>query len=384
LQDQRHEITLTRHDLDASRSLNHNELDQEAGLSSEDLLALCHDYLRYVPTAAHRFVWLAYQHTRMDLAWRSRVGNVEFFDGPILREKIQDANGTSADLPPEIVHFLFDPRFDGRGPWPDLPEGETWAAVRVDLGTDPVSDPIETSRVLAAQVVQAAAFRSGTSTWSPLAGYISFRDDIPDLSQAFHPWPGLGLRSRTDGTAKQFDYLHENLGKQMQVTDSTLRRIINYQGELTASMDSNDFTSILADIRALEFVARQCGFPDWLPMMKKNTSDSHAWNRAARRIAAVVRDADYDPTFMFPRSSSTGDSDEPDPDSDLKRVPELLKVGPTYSTTMRKLRDVARQTQTPESVGTWIGELRTEYSNQLERAERIRNSVTHGDTCLLR
>lgn len=167
----------------------------------------------------------------------------------------------------------------------------------------------------------------------------------------------------------------------MPVTDSTLRRIIDYQGELTASMDSPDSTLMLADIRALEFVARQCGFPDWLPMMKKNTSDSHAWNRAARRIFSVVRDADYDPTLVFPRNSSAEDSDEPapDPDSDLKRIPDLLKVGPTYNTTMRKLRDVARQTQTPQSVSTWIGELRAEYANQLSRAERIRNSVTHGD-----
>jgi hypothetical protein len=123
---------------------------------------------------------------------------------------------------------------------------------------------------------------------------------------------------------------------------------------------------------------------DWLDLMIGTTSNSHSWNQAANEISNAVRQARFDHMLIL-QSSDEPDRIENQPadvltaTAALDLISQLLGQGPTYHRAMRRLRDIARHTSSPQSVRAWIDEIKLDYKRRLNRAERLRNAMTHGD-----
>lgn len=62
----------------------------------------------------------------------------------------------------------------------------------------------------------------------------------------------------------------------------------------------------------------------------------------------------------------------------LDLVPQLLPRLPTHHQTSRRLREVARHRQDLEHLAAWIDGLAADNKVNLDRAERVRNGLTHG------
>lgn len=382
-QDQQYEIDLTRRDLDGVKPRPLEQIDATAGLTAEQRLNLSRRYLLLSAPPAHHIVWLSYQNARVSSYWREKVGPVEFFDGPTLVTAINDSEMSATPLPEELTQLSEEPERSGEL-WPPTQDVALWAAARIDLGVGNFADPVRAAKDLADAVVQVATFNRGESTWQPLEGHVHFQDGRQGSSEGFHPaWPADDLRAQSDATADEFEKLADLIGSHLPITNVSLRRLVVHMTDLNASMRLQHPSLILGDIRAIEFVARQCGSPDWLAMMIGKTATSHAWNRAVNEIYFAVRQARSDFTLIL-HEQDDQDLLEDQPwdlsaSAAYDLIPQLLQRGPTYHRAMRRLRDLSRHTASRESVSEWINQLKLDYKRSLERAERFRNALTHGD-----
>ena len=382
LQDQRWEISTVRNELDQSPVDSSGEVDALAGTTVEDRLDLCRRHLRHVPAEAIHVVWLAYQHAhiRQD---RQSVGRIEFFDGAWLRHALNEQPINEPELV-ELANAMTRLRGTTDEYLPSPDSVPSWIAARVDLGATRLPTAVASARDQVDAVVQLAAFYQGRSTWQPLSGHFHLLNGRAWSFESFHAdWPGPELKAKTDDTASEFEALDHQLGP-LPMTDPLLHRLIGYLRDVNMSGESSKADLLLTDIRAIEFVARQCTSPDWHALMNGATADSHAWNRAAREIARAVNAIPYQHDLIL------DDIDGEDPlealhDTDLSvedllgLVPHILDRGPDHHRAMRRLRDLARRTATPSAVRQWIDELKIDYRRQLNRAERFRNNLTHGD-----
>jgi hypothetical protein len=94
--DQKLEIDMARHDLDGAEVGQHEQLDEQAGLSVEDRLQLSRRYLRQRAQLGHHAIWFVYENARLGAYWPKQVGPVAFFCGPGLLSAIQNSEHTTS------------------------------------------------------------------------------------------------------------------------------------------------------------------------------------------------------------------------------------------------------------------------------------------------
>ena len=314
--------------------------------------------------------------------------SVEFFNGPILVEKMSASDLADGKLPQELTTS------PGRGLewdqiWPDDNDNvKLWVAARVDLGVGSFSDPVGRATDLVNAILQLARFSRGESTWTPLEGHLYFVDGRWRTATGFgHGLPEQDLKARQDTTAGQFQRLSVRVQPQMPLTNPLLRRLLVVLRNINESASSEQPDLLLSDVRAIEFISRLCGYPEWTAFLIEHTSVSHAWNRAVQELFNAVHGLfwDYTLELTVDRHELLDRIEKHAPDGTVTRdyaatfdlVDYLIQDAPSYHPTLRRLRDVHRDIQSQATIEAWIDELEADYRGRIARTRRLRNGLTH-------
>lgn len=385
--DQQREIELAHQILDGAAFTEPENVDVQAGLLVDDRLALARRYLRRPSESGHHIVWLAFERARLSEPWRDTVGPVDFFDGPTLLEKMKATDSVAGELPGELTSPA--PGLEWDRTWPVQPDDvELWVAARVDLGTGNFADPVGQATDHVNAIVQLARFNRGGSTWEQLEGHIYFVDGRWRTINPFgHRPPELDLKARQDTTAGQFQRLAVRVEPHLPITDPRFRRLLVVLRDINESSSSDQPELLLGDVRAIEFVSRQCGTRKWTEFMIEHTSVSHAWNSAVQELFNAVHAVFWDFTLDVTegRHDLLDRIEKHKPDGTVTRdyaatfdlVDYLLQGAPTHHPTLRRLRDVQRHIQSPTSIQAWVEELEADYRRRVARTRRLRNGLTH-------
>lgn len=386
--DQLREIDVAYQVLDGTTFVEPDEVDRRADLAINDRLDLTRRYLRRPSEPGHHVVWLAFEHARLQEDWRDTVEPVEFFDGPTLVEKMKEPDLAGSGLPEELT-VTPTRALEWDRIWPDEKDNvELWVAARVDLGLGTFSDAVGQATDIVNAIVQLARFSRGESTWTPLEGQLYFVDGRWRTATGFgHGLPEQDLKARQDTTAGQFQRLSVRVQPHMPITNPLLRRLLVVLRDINESSSSEQPDLLLNDVRAIEFVSRQCGYRKWTEFLTEHTSVSHAWNRAVLELFNAVHAVlwDYTLDLTEDRHELLDRIEKRNPGGTMTRdyaatfdlVGYLLQGAPAYHPTLRRLRDVHRHIQSQATIAAWIEELEVDYHRRVARTRRLRNGMTH-------
>jgi hypothetical protein len=392
LDDQALEISIARHSLDGTPRAKVDKPDDFAGLAEEGRLELSRRFLLRPAQEGHHVVWVAYDDARVDAdgSWRQRVGMVEFFDGPTLVEALTDAGPAVADAPlPEELLTAIGPGGRDVDLWPSLDRHRHWVAARVDLGTDTFSNPIEVARAQADAVVELAAFESGKSIWSPLAGVLHLVDDVHHSSEQFHTPDEIQRRISVDNdsTAAEFPEIASSIAGHLPIVDPALRRLLREIGALNATTRSGGLDLLTREVTVIETVTRMNGQSPtgWADFLENHMPIFQARHRVTREIYDAVSEVLNALYFKDAPHLNIRAILEPLPDGralfkwkvafDL--VPQLVAEVPEHHMPSRRLREVARRTQDVTHLRDWVDELAADSRTKIRRAARLRNGLSH-------
>jgi hypothetical protein len=381
IDDQALEIDLARHDLDGTIVQRHEKVDEQAGLSIDERLQLARRYLQHAAQAGQHVVWLTYRNARLPApGWRQQVGRVEFFDGPTMINTIgntKDHVGTL--LPDELLKPSSEGGLADDSGWPKTNDLRWWVAARVDLGEGQFSNPVRIAKEQADSIVQLARFpRPEEPIWEPLGGHIHLIDGIARSRQRVrrngsqdHFW------AEHDKTGHELLQLAATVGPHLPVVNPLLRRILGVVTTLNLSANSLEPDLLTHDVRALELISRQCEQPDWEGFLIQNNATAHAHDRALNEVYDTVSSVLHDPMLLIPDAAEFRAQiyyrDEKsqrmmlDRGAALALIAKLVNLVPDHNMNARKLRDVARRTQSVHDVGNWVSELMAEYRVKIAR-----------------
>jgi hypothetical protein len=319
------------------------------------------------------------------------VGPVEFFDGPTMINTIgntKDHVGTL--LPDELLKPSSEGGLADDSGWPKTNDLRWWVAARVDLGEGQFSNPVRIAKEQADSIVQLARFpRPEEPIWEPLGGHIHLIDGIARSRQRVrrngsqdHFW------AEHDKTGHELLQLAATVGPHLPVVNPLLRRILGVVTTLNLSANSLEPDLLTHDVRALELISRQCEQPDWEGFLIQNNATAHAHDRALNEVYDTVSSVLHDPMLLIPDAAEFRAQiyyrDEKsqrmmlDRGAALALIAKLVNLVPDHNMNARKLRDVARRTQSVHDVGNWVSELMAEYRVKIARVARLRNGLTHG------
>jgi hypothetical protein len=392
LDDQALEISIARHGLDGTPRADVDRPDEFAGLAEEDRLELSRRYLLRPAQEGHHVVWVAYDDARIavDGCWRQPVGMVEFFDGPTLLEILDKPDTAPSDrpLPEELLTPIM---FGGRDIdlWPSSEQHQHWVAARVDLGTSTFSNPIQVGREQADAIVQLAAFESGKSTWTPMAGVLHLFDHSHHSSERFHTLDEIQHRVRVDNdsTAAEFPEIAASIAGHLPVVNPALRRLLREIAALNASTRSGELDLLAREVTVVETVTRLNDEPPtaWPEFLVKNLPIFQARGQVIDEVYEAVSGVLN--AFHYPEAPHLSSEAIlellPDGRTLFKRkaaldlVPQLIPGLPDHHMAARRLREVARRTQDVTHLRQWVDELAADCRTKIGRAARLRNGLTH-------
>jgi hypothetical protein len=390
--DQALEIDLAHHDLDGTDLPRRDQPDEQAGLPVEDRMHLAHRYLQHPAQIGHHVVWFVYKNARLPgPKWRLRVGPVEFCDGPTLVEAIANV-GTNlmTPLPDELTKRPAEGGIADGTTWPKVDELRWWIAARVDLENGQFSDPVRVASEQVEAVVQLAKFpQPEKPTWEPLSGHIHLIDGVERSRRGpFYERVSIDqMWAEHDRTAGELGRLATTAGPHLPVVSTQLRRILEVVTTLNISAKSADPDLLMHDIRAIHWIRMECEEPDWAKFLKDNNAIVYAYNRVLNDVYDAVSDVLHDPTLLIPGSSELRAEiyyhDKQmngmvlDRAAALDLVPQLVSIAADHNMAVRRLREVARRTESLREVRAWVQDLLAEYRGKIARVARLRNALAH-------
>jgi hypothetical protein len=384
LQDSAFEIGWIRNELDALPAPDKYDRSV-SGLSVEDRIALCRRLLGRVDQPGDHVIWLVYGDARV--GWRVDFGHITFFDGQELLQVLEHddlttwQDGSGRKLPPELLE---DRPRDGSWPAESL---ERWAAVRVDLGSGPYSDPISTARKQADALVRLAGFQGQGTSWQLFTGARHFVDQTDRNLLSWFQAPEAEIRDLRDRTADELEELSKHLIPHLPIQDPGLDELLEAAGLFDKDPEQPDPLEVLMSVRVIELLASRCGLI-WQKHLKTTFSIGWARRRVLDEIYEAVSKA-VTPTlgeavvpglprpediFTFVRA----DGFRINHDVALAAVSSVLQQLPRHHLAARRVRDLQRRTSTPQALQDWLDELRREYTQIVNRLARCRNALSHG------
>ena len=157
---------------------------------------------------------------------------------------------------------------------------------------------------------------------------------------------------------------------------------------LNVSANSLEPDLLIHDVRAVELISRQCEHPDWERFLIQNNALARAHDSAINEVYDAVSAVLHDPMLLLPGAAEfrgqisyndlTSQHIMLDRGAALALVPKLLDLMPDHNLNARRLREVARRTQSVHDVNDWITELVADYQVRIARVARLRNGLTHG------
>lgn len=361
------------------------------GLPAGERIALCDDLLRDDRPVGAQVIWLIYGNARCRESWRIEFGPITFFDGPALLgliDTVRDGTGgRREDLPPEVLSAaeMSDP-VRRELTWPR--EIERWVAVRVDLGNQRYADPVRTAWEQADALVQVAGFHGTGTAWERFSGHLQVIDG--ELRGSSGPFgPPFDQPSFLDDTDEQLLRLAPRLADRLPVTDPLLAELISTAALVHDREESDDPTTLLQDVRAMELVASRCSIP-WQRLL----TDYIAAGTVRRRVLLDVFNAVW--TIGGNHELTSRIDGIPSPSDLQRRIPgdhrrferridvafeavlDLANRLPPHHAGGRRIRELARHLADADSLVVWIDGLVADYSRRVERLKRCRDALMHG------
>jgi hypothetical protein len=384
------DVASARHSLTSATMPEDLDLHGSAGLPVSDRLRICRELLRRERPPGHHVLWTGYGNAHMRGEWRVDVGPVTFFDGPTLLgwiDAVTSGQATNADdLPQEI---LTDPELSDvdrrQRSWPhDL---EDWVAVRIDLGERRYADPVRTAWEQADALVQLAGLHAGGTSWRRFSGYKHVVDSqVYSESLPFGPaWDHSLL---TDHTGEQLARLAPRLAGKLPVTDALLADLLRVSALVHDRENSDDPTSLLQDVQAIELVASRCSVK-WNELV-----DSHFLNGALRQEAVmaafnavwtIAGSSEFEQVDGLPQPNELQRYLRDDPGRQELRIDVAVQALERLATTMpahhaagRRIRSIATHCLDARHIAIWADELATDFKRRLRRLKRCRDALIHG------
>jgi len=372
--------------------------DEDAGLREADRLALARRWVAYVPSPAHLVVWVFYGSARLD-RWRVSVGSCEFVSGSALLgalAEFDEVRGRGEEYPGDRSPFSTLPtELQGEEGWAgfardpkEWPKEENWVAVRVDLGVGAFTNIEQTARDQAEAIVALAAFEQDGTTWSPLTGYKSFRDGNPGRYSV--PFRDRATERRWIEADHTHEWLYRNAGQlgAHVLNDPDAHDVITSASALNAGNNASPMVQILEAVRSVETQSTVLKV-DWRELIKTHVVPWHALETAKTAAYNAIGNLSgrYELYAQLPDLHKAADGLIESTGDGLyrfkvgeafTRLPGLAAQMPTYHVSARRIRELLVDLATPTSAAAYIQRLRETDERLVNRAGRVRNSLTHG------
>ena len=393
-------IAVARHLLDGDALPNGPipEEEEDAGLSEAERIELGRRWVAYLPTPAHHVVWVFYGSARVG-GWRFSVGPCEFFPGSALlasMAEVDEVRGQGGEYPGARDPFNTPPEEllgdDGWGPWlrraDHWPDKDDWVAVRVDLGVGTFPDVVATARDQAEAVIALAAFGEDGTTWTPLTGYKAFRDgEQAGNSAPFREVEADRRWVEADHTDRWLRRNAEQLGTHV-LSGPDAHAVVQAATALNAGSSASPPVQILEAVRIIETQASVLKVY-WKDLIKTHVIPGNALSDAKWAAFNAISELSgrYELYAELPDIHRLIDEfHEPAEDGltlfkvgkAFDRLADLVTSLPTYHRTARRIRDLAADLATPTDAAACIDRHRRLDARLVDRAARVRHSLTHG------
>lgn len=377
--------------LGADVTFDRSDLSRKANLRLKERVELCHQLLTRSPVGSRAVVWLCYDEARIR-PHALDFGPMTFYDSKDLTEAYEHPDkqiihavlhpdGSSGIRPqPRPTEF---PRIDdaqSQQGWPLWPPAlKDWVLVRVDLGTEPIADPISQARRQVENLVRTAAFYGEGSSWRLQAGYAYFRDGEWH-GRTLH-WHTRDQRLLSDNTDSILRELEPKLANLFPVRDPQLQDLLDAFKIVDDHRDDLDGRSVIHSVRAIEKVAGMCGVAEWDKYLTENYATQWARDRLRQDIWSTVDAATLpmgDISIIIDEKKLYTDQHKMKVDAAAELIPSLRAATPAKHATSRRLRDAASWTASPAHLLAVVQNHEADYARLIERLARCRNSLTHG------
>ena len=363
-------------------------VDQAAGLTERQRLALCQRLVTQQPQQAHRVIWLAFDRAGPGTGLHE-LGAVTFWHSELLHAILK--GGNSPDWESRIPRELQAARATVVAA--DLPVGPDITLARVDLGNGAFTDPAPIAAEQAESVVALAGFRADELRWRRLDGYVDFIDGRP------HRFGSFGAPDRLDDMvppmhtqfmAAELDRLSPRLTKHLPIADPALTEVVQAVRWWQQARTQTPLAALLLDVRALEVIASRVGttwekyIGDYLrttwarrSIQGALTETVHAAIHRAESLSSEEHrqrvEAHRAAVMSFVEGGITID-----PRKCLDALPELAALFPVHTRLGRQLRTLDTHLSSLTSLNAWCEELTDEWTRLDQRLQRLRNAISHG------
>ncbi len=363
-------------------------MDQAAGLTETQRLALCQRMVTQQPKQAHRVIWLAFDRAGPGTGLHE-LGAVTFWHSELLQAILKD--GVSPSWESRIPRELQSAQVAVVSP--DLPTGPDITLARVDLGNGAFTDPVRIAAEQAESVVALAGFRADELRWRRIDGYLDFMDGRP------HKIGSFGAPDRLDDMvppmhtqfmAAELDRLSPRLTKHLPIADPDLTEVVQAVRWWQQARTQTPLAALLLDVRALEVIASRVGTTwekyigdylrtTWVRLSIQGalTGTVHAAVHRAQSLSSEEHrrrvEAHRAAIMSFVEGGFTID-----PGKCLDALPELAALFPVHTQLGRQLRTLDTHLISLTSLNAWCAELTDEWKRLDQRLQRLRNAISHG------
>ncbi|MGI5292675.1 hypothetical protein ACQEVF_56520 [Nonomuraea polychroma] len=318
--------------------------------------------------------------------WR-KLDKLTLFDGQRLRERLRDGSSHLLDeLPAELV--------DARSPvsFATLPDGSDVVLARVDLGEGVFPDAVQVARERVHALVGLARFRTSSTTWKPLEGYLHAVNGWVNSIGRFRPREMDRGRPVVNPVGRALVDLTPRLWDKLAHADKELRETVGaVDWWQEAQQQQQPLSALILNVRVLEVTATRVAAPDWCAYL--DTYLASSWMQAAMytSLFQAIQDAFADEGFAaldhhdelrsLQQAIETGDASDMvnfDGVAAVEALPRLVEIYPLHTRTGRRLRQLTVRLSSPAAVADWCDEMASRWERALSRLRRSRNAIAHG------
>ncbi|MEU4291874.1 hypothetical protein AB0E63_26915 [Kribbella sp. NPDC026596] len=358
-------------------------------LSVEERLQLAERILLSTPEERHHVVWHVFTRASID-GIDLRLGDLTIFTGRWLRGLVEmEEPSPWVDIPPELRSrpAVWD--------FSSLPENEQFVFTRMDLGRQSLSNAPEVAAGVVDALVTLAKHRAGRrNNWTRLEGYWHAMDGEIVASS-------LGFKERTPrvDVVPRLDAVVDELEQVLAVAEVARFR----SGEVREwaetlrwwreASNGHDAGAVLVGVRVLDLIAARVELPNW---------DSYAnrylqWADVRAKVLNSIQESTHsglspDNGLEFEDSvdhhaleqlrreiiSFEAKMIQFDYISAISRLEEIERLRGSGSTGARRIRTLRARLWNADRSDEWIASLRDEWSIQVRRLSRVRDSLAHG------
>ncbi|MEV5553834.1 hypothetical protein AB0L44_09245 [Nonomuraea wenchangensis] len=390
-----------KHDIDEARiwlgdagvAVSDRSFDftQAASMPESQRLTLCERLTTASAASAHHVVWLAYENADIH---RVDVGQRFCFYGSMwVRGNLERGEGANYDsLPSELKTS------DGWFSYTVLPDDVRVELVRVDLGREQFTDPVQAAREEVENLVTLASHRVDNSSWRRLDGYLHAIDGRIK---------GIGVFRSADFFTKQAQYhqpdnmrtalqeLHKSIGSRLPITDPSLIETIEAVRHWKEAKDQSPLAAIILNVRILELLSARVSHGSWHSYLDEYFAKSWVKHRMHWEIEAVTYMAVHADKYgtalsantlqeiaqlkqsIFSKSPASGQ--RADLRAAVAALPRLTALHTSREQHFgRRLHTLATHLSSVSSTTHWRDELMSEWNLIRRRLQRVRNCLAHG------